>query len=92
MILSSSDGGKTWGKNVCQSKENLISIHFASPSVAYIIGTLGTLLQSSDNGNTWNALNVGKPYLFSGISFLNANKGYLLIDGNLILKTITGGL
>lgn len=91
-ILRTTDGGISWRQQQTGTSENLLAIDFTHPQIGNVIGTMGTLLTTQDKGNNWKALDTGNNYLFAGISFLDSNKGFLLVDGNLLLKTTSGGL
>ncbi len=75
-----------WTTVTSGTTETLSKIHFINDSTGFILGDNGTLLKTSDGGNSWNTINTGVTHNLTTISFLNENEGY--ING---LRTIDGG-
>jgi len=69
----------------------LYDISFPDPQHGYIAGEFGTVLATTDGGNTWQKQDVGTDKTLFGVSFPTPEKGWAVgIDG-LILRTRDGG-
>lgn len=55
VVWHSSDGGKTWQRQQTGQSLPLSDIAFSSDTTGCAIGALGTILQTTDGGKTWNA-------------------------------------
>ncbi|HOE05185.1 MAG TPA: YCF48-related protein [Bacteroidales bacterium] len=75
-----------------QSNTNNIlnSVHFPSIDTGYIAGNYGTILKTTDGGNTWLTLNSGTSSPLYGIFFTDSENGFA-VGNHHILKTIDGG-
>ncbi|MCD4788472.1 MAG: T9SS type A sorting domain-containing protein, partial [Bacteroidales bacterium] len=69
----------------------LNSIYFPSDNIGYIAGDCGTVLRTTDKGNTWVIQYSGTSNNLYGIYFANDTTGYTVGSGVTILKTIHGG-
>jgi photosystem II stability/assembly factor-like uncharacterized protein len=54
---------------------NLNSTFFTSANVGYAAGAAGTILKTTDGGNTWSALTTGATAIFYSIAFGNEQIG-----------------
>jgi photosystem II stability/assembly factor-like uncharacterized protein len=95
-IYKSDDKGESW-KQVADRYHEISSICFPSSEIGYACGphSLGTLLKSQDEGNTWFEINVQnwefKPTV---VHFFNNEVGLVGGEGDDIgcYKTIDGGI
>jgi photosystem II stability/assembly factor-like uncharacterized protein len=97
-LMKSPDGGLSWKQLQTPIPNSLASIHFASDSIGYAIGSYKTVLKSEDQGNTWFPLLVNLPLTFSNASssfndmfFFNRNRGVIVGQDGMIIRTADGG-
>jgi photosystem II stability/assembly factor-like uncharacterized protein len=58
----------------------------------WICGNNGTLLKSTDMGESWNQISIGMSQNLNSIYFASDTTGFLVGDLGLLLKTTNGGL
>lgn len=92
IIVKTTDAGNTWTELSSNTNENLRAIKFDGTNVGFVVGTKGTVLKTINQGITWTTQDTGKPYLFTSLSMVDANKVFLLVESHLMLKTETGGI
>jgi photosystem II stability/assembly factor-like uncharacterized protein len=69
----------------------LYAVSFPDPQHGFIAGEFGTILATSDGGETWEKRDVGTDKTLFGVRFATPDKGWAVgIDG-LILHTNDGG-
>ena len=70
------------------------AMDFPSGSVGYAVGDLGTVLKTTDSGNTWTPQTTPTTYTLYSVSFTSIDTGYA-VGGNgfsgVIIKTVDGG-
>jgi hypothetical protein len=71
--------------------DNLFAVDFLDEQVGFIAGYGGTFLRTSDGGNSWQALYVGKNELIRRISFVDSSKGWAVGHRGSILYTEDAG-
>ncbi len=98
ICISSSAISQTWNwSNPLNTANPMNSCHFIDSMTGYISGDGGTLLRTTDGGNTWTLMNTGVEYEVTQPSFIDHNNGFMpaLLDhdmGNaILLKTTDGG-
>ncbi len=79
-----------WVSCISGSTESFFCTAMLSESVFYVGGKNGTLLKSSDYGNTFETLATGNQEDIQAIHFLDNNVGFLLQDVNLYKTTNAG--
>jgi len=70
---------------------NLYGIDMLPSGVGYAVGDLGTMLKTTDSGNSWNPLTSGTTSGLNDVYFFDDNTGIVVGDGGLILRTTNGG-
>lgn len=70
--------------------ENLNSL-FQFNNYIFCCGEAGTIIKSTDNGNSWLQLNSGITYDLFDIIFLSDKKGFAVGDSSILLNTSDGG-
>lgn len=68
---------------------SLNDIKFINKYLGFAVGNAGTLIKTTDGGNTWLYLNSGYEKDLNSISFVDSNNGF--VGGNDILNTKDGG-
>ncbi len=95
MILHSTDAGKSW--HISPTKDDFFqSVCFPSPKVGYIVGSIGTILKTTDSGATWQALREGSKLNvqdigFRSVHFRNEQEGVIVGDSGTVWTTKDGG-
>ncbi len=70
--------------------DNLEDVFFIDNQNGWIIGYSGTLLRTTDAGESWNSIII--PYQnLKAIQFVNQNIGWIVGDEGLIIKSTDGG-
>jgi photosystem II stability/assembly factor-like uncharacterized protein len=92
ILCNQSCTSQTWNPQTSGSANVLENIDNVDDCVGYVIGDNGTILKTTDNGNSWTPQNSGTTTAsLRGVKFVNADTGYVDGSGNTILKTINGG-
>jgi hypothetical protein len=80
------------GTNICNHVYNLYGVATTPPDGVWAVGSGGILLQSIDNGDTWEERQLGVPeQVFSSISFPDENNGWVVGTRGMVLHTTDGG-
>ncbi|RPI17813.1 MAG: T9SS C-terminal target domain-containing protein [Ignavibacteriae bacterium] len=84
------DGGTTWVSKSLPVEGFLYSMHFPSVNTGYAVGFGGTILKTTDIGETWyqQACPVGT---LRTIYFIDDNTGYACGNNGAVIKTTDGG-
>lgn len=93
IIYHGVDNGTAWVWTKQESGVNhlLVSGTFINDKQGWIAGQLGTILHTSDGGNTWVKQNSGTDKHLFNVSFVDGRNGWAVGDGNTILHTSDGG-
>lgn len=70
---------------------SLYSVQFPSASIGYIAGDFGSMIKSTDGGESWTGQTSGVPDDLYCVFFLNANVGFACGDNGSIIKTTDAG-
>jgi photosystem II stability/assembly factor-like uncharacterized protein len=95
IILRSTDSGLNW--TISETNGDFYrSVHFPTSTTGYIAGYSGSILKTTDAGQTWKKLIDGdkiavKNTPFRSVYFVNAEKGYLVGDKGTFWRTTDGG-
>ncbi|HWF44342.1 MAG TPA: YCF48-related protein [Candidatus Kapabacteria bacterium] len=89
----------TWTMRPSGTTSNLVRVQFVDSSLGYAAGAAGTVLRTSDAGQTWTALtpapttgNGSGNNTCYGIWFFNKLNGIAVGDGNGVYHTSDGGI
>jgi len=80
-----------WIEKQSNTIQNLNEVTFADENTGYVCGDTGTVLKTTDGGESWVSLNTGNLSNLKGISFININEGYICGSQARIMKTTNGG-
>lgn len=69
---------------------NLNDVFFPTPSLGYIVGDSGTVLKTTDTGNTWQSIYTDSSLSFQSVYFTSVDTGY--VAGGKLYKTTDGGI
>jgi len=71
--------------------QNLNSVDFFDANIGLVVGQSGTILKTTNGGETWDNVTSGTYNNLNGVSFVNADIAVVVGDGQTILRTIDGG-
>lgn len=71
--------------------ENLNGIYMLPSGVGYAVGNTGTIVKTTDTGNSWTPLTSGTTNTLNDVYFFDDNIGVVVGDAGLILRTTNGG-
>jgi photosystem II stability/assembly factor-like uncharacterized protein len=74
------------------TSQSIQGICFPASQIGYACGFNGTILKSTDNGNTWSKQNSGTSQNLYRISFKDELTGIAGGDGGILLMTADGGV
>lgn len=80
-----------WIEQYSGTTEILNKVNFVSADIGYIVGNNGTMLKTTDGGNTWNPLNIGSSENLTSVCFLDSEIGFVS-GASFISKTDDGGI
>ncbi|KAK3238374.1 hypothetical protein CYMTET_51610 [Cymbomonas tetramitiformis] len=86
IILRSVDSGSTWSSEVVPDNRDLYDVHFLSD------GFYGTLYRTTDAGASWTVSATGTGNALLAVYFIDANIGWAVGSGGLILHSVDGGV
>jgi photosystem II stability/assembly factor-like uncharacterized protein len=84
------DGGATWIAKNLPVSGFLYSLNFSSSTVGYAVGFGGTIIKTTDTGETWFRQTSPSSTLRS-VYFVNDNTGYACGNNGIVIKTTDGG-
>ena len=100
IILHTTNGGEEWIEQMSPVDSiRFEKIFFPNTQDGYIVGWEGTILYTKDSGETWARSEIGLNYPIYGLSFINADTGWV-VGGDffgerrrgIILNTKDGGV
>jgi len=78
IILKTTDKGATWKRLLgINGEETFTGIYFTDAQNGYITGHEGLVYKTTDGGMFWTRLNVSQTVNFRGVSFFDANRGFV---------------
>lgn len=82
-----------WTSQTSGVTVNLKDVHFANSQMGWAVGDAGTIINTTDGGQTWSAQTSGVSEILRAVFFIDVNTGWA-VGGNLskaLLKTTNGG-
>lgn len=90
-----SDDGKTWTQKPVPTRTMLVAVAFPTNKVGYAAGHDGSIIKTSDGGETWELLRFdpspNRPPIIYDLFFPTADTGFAVGSYGLMLKTVDGG-
>lgn len=80
-----------WFQKNSGTTQALQDIYFPTQSTGYAVGYSGTILKSTDAGDTWTVLNSNTNSDLQALYFLDADKGYVVGNSGMY-RTADGGI
>jgi photosystem II stability/assembly factor-like uncharacterized protein len=106
-IFATTDGGATWQEQQTPVERNLFKVAFSTPKRGTAVGDFGIIVHTEDGGATWTEVGLPEDFklpeiaeeqgvlpndaLLYGLSFVDADTGWLSGEWGTILKTVDGG-
>lgn len=91
MQSSQQSGQGHWERQESGTDKDLKAVHFADAQNGWAVGNKGTIVHTSDGGQTWQQQESGTTEGIFGIHFTNAQTGWAVGGGGIILHTTNGG-
>lgn len=94
LVMSATAFGQ-WTVQTTPTTNNLFEVHFVDTLVGWVVGQYGTMLRTSDGGETWMDVssnfysNYGNRVVFLDTPY--TAKGWIAADGGLIMRTTNSG-
>ena len=91
-IYATVDGGSSWTQQTAgvPTGTSWLSVTAISSSIAWVSGDSGKVLSTTDGGTTWLSVSSGGSILY-GVSFVDANTGWVAGSGLGILASVDAG-
>ncbi|MEM6344745.1 MAG: YCF48-related protein, partial [Bacteroidota bacterium] len=95
VILKSENGGDSWDFTEAR-REFFSALAFPTEQLGYAVGRTGTIMKTTDQGETWERLRNGNlatnpAHRYHDVSFIDPENGYVVGDKGLIFRTQDGG-
>lgn len=98
-IVKINDTASVWETQVFEENKhsewlgpsNINSVFFTTPSTGFSVGWDGLVLETNDQGNSWQYKSPRGLYELKDIYFPSENIGYALDRGYFLFKTVNGG-
>ena len=71
--------------------DDLFSVSFADEKEGWAVGRWGTVLHTTDGGQTWGRQQTGLTYTLTAVNFIDARNGWAVGDEGTIVHTTDGG-
>jgi photosystem II stability/assembly factor-like uncharacterized protein len=81
-----------WVQQNSGTSSTLFSVHFANGLSGWAVGAGGTIIHTTDGGQSWMPQTSGVSTALNAVWFADALQGWAAGDGGVILATINGGL
>ncbi len=81
----------TWTTENSGTTTQLTDLYFVDQNNGWISGQIGTMLHTTDGGQTWNYQTVPTPYGLYSVFFTDAQNGWTSGEGGNIFHTTDGG-
>lgn len=91
LVLSTSDGGATWRRQVVPSRDELIHLDFDGEKRGWIVGDRGTILRTTDGGASWVRLQPRVNTTLYHVDFRGQDDGWIVGGRGTVLRTADGG-
>jgi photosystem II stability/assembly factor-like uncharacterized protein len=96
-IVHTNDGGANWVRQQPGTDATLNAVHFVTASQGWVVGSEGTILRTTNGGQSWQAQSSGAGFAdLVSVHFINANTGWAtgfenFFSPGVILRTDNGG-
>ena len=80
-----------WYQQNSETQSYLYNLEFISSDTGWVVGQGGTILKTTDGGNTWIQQNSNTTNRLLSVSFIDNQAGWAGGDDGILLKTTDGG-
>lgn len=98
-LLVTQIGLAQWYQQNSSTTKNLNAVQFVDEYTGWAVGDSGTILKTTDLGNSWNVQSSGTTYNLYDVQFIDANVGWIVGNareynsgGSVLLHTTDAGL
>src|SRR4030042_6408013 len=93
LLICLSQGCKKpgWVSQTSGTTNYLLGIWFTDANTGTIVGSRGTILHTTNGGDTWNSQKSGMGPMYWGVRFSDSMNGWVVADDGTILHTTNGG-
>ena len=94
ILASGCHGSEDWEPLTTQKiyvQDKFYDVAPLSPTRAIVVGYGGKILETSNSGVSWKAIDAGTDFALFSIDFASDKVGWIVGQEGLILKTIDGG-
>jgi photosystem II stability/assembly factor-like uncharacterized protein len=88
-IMKTTDGGLSWQGYI--GVNSVSSVYFLNSIIGYAVGGNGTIIKTTNAGDTWISKSINKTYDLYSISFGDSNTGFAVGNMGTILRTTNKG-
>jgi len=78
-------------QNPLPTGNSLAAVEFTDANKGWAVGSVGTIIHTTNGGGNWSAQSSGTANDLYGVSFVDANNGWAVGSTGTILHTINGG-
>ena len=90
-ISSASGSSPVFTVQTSGTTQQLNEVQMLDNNSGWVVGNFGTILKTTDGGNTWIPKTSGTFVDLKGVCFITPNIGWIVGEGGLILATSDGG-
>ena len=80
-----------WVLQATNTSNDLQDVYFIDATTGWTVGQFGTILKTTDGGDTWSPQISGTAQQLNSVRFVNSTIGYASGNTGTILKTMDGG-
>jgi photosystem II stability/assembly factor-like uncharacterized protein len=92
VFITGSAYSQTWNwQNPYPQGNDLYAVHFWNAANGYAVGAFGTIIKTTDGGNTWAIKYMGADVIFRSVFATGPDTCYVTGNNAAILKTTNGG-
>ncbi|MFT5779383.1 MAG: photosystem II stability/assembly factor-like uncharacterized protein [Crocinitomicaceae bacterium] len=91
MTAIMSTANAQWTDKVSGTANSLYDVHFPDQTTGYVAGYYGTVLKTTDTGDTWSTLVSTTNEDLEAVFFITPDKGFV-VGMNTMLATVDGGV
>jgi photosystem II stability/assembly factor-like uncharacterized protein len=81
-----------WLLQTSHTENDLFDVYFVDQNTGWAVGYLGTILHTTDGGETWARQTSGTSYELSAVHFADANHGWIVGWSGNVWRTSDGGI
>lgn len=81
----------SWQQQNSGTGNTLNTVDVINPTTAWVAGANGTILKTTDAGNSWQTITMNNPVTINSIFFLDALTGWGAGESGVLKKTTDGG-